>query len=91
MNERKSSNMGLKNESLWVIVILWFFLFMNFGAYCDSSELSVKFLKTPPALSNKNSAKFRFQVFVNGEICQGCTTNCKVSLYNIYDACNGFL
>ncbi|KAL2492641.1 hypothetical protein Adt_28269 [Abeliophyllum distichum] len=82
--------MGLKNFS-FLILHCWVSLGLSLRAHShDGSELSVKLLRTPPAFSNRNSAKFAFQVFVggNGDICADCSTNCKLD-NSISSACEG--
>ncbi|PSR95878.1 Pre-neck appendage protein [Actinidia chinensis var. chinensis] len=56
----------------------WAFVGVFLKAQCDTSEVSVKFLKTPHAFSNLNSATFAFEVLVgpNGDNCTNCITNC---------------
>lgn len=53
-----------------------------------SEEVSVKFLKTPRAITNDNAAKFAFTSLVgtgsNGSTCTKCTTTCKVICYDIF-------
>ncbi|KAA8540802.1 hypothetical protein F0562_024765 [Nyssa sinensis] len=71
--------MGL-NRSLWLILHCWVFVVLCLKARCDSSEVSLKFLKTPRTFSNLNSATFAFKVLTgaNGDTCANCTTNCKL-------------
>ncbi|KAL2515681.1 hypothetical protein Fot_29652 [Forsythia ovata] len=82
--------MGLKKFS-FLILHCWVFLGLSLRAHSDDgSEVAVKLLSTPPAFSNRNSAKFAFQVFVggNGDICADCSTNCKLD-NSISSACEG--
>uniref|UniRef100_A0A5B7CA54 Bacterial Ig-like domain-containing protein n=1 Tax=Davidia involucrata TaxID=16924 RepID=A0A5B7CA54_DAVIN len=71
--------MGL-NKSSWLILQCWVFVVLCLKAHCDSSEVTVKFLETPRAFSNLNSAAFAFEALVgaNGDTCTNCTTNCKL-------------
>ncbi|KAI4336176.1 hypothetical protein L6164_014735 [Bauhinia variegata] len=47
---------------------------------CDSSEVAVKFLKTPYAVSFLNSATFSFELLdsANGSPCTNCSFSCKL-------------
>ncbi|KAF5933104.1 hypothetical protein HYC85_029275 [Camellia sinensis] len=68
-------------KAAWLVLHCWVFVVLCMKVHCDtSSEVSVKFLKTPHAFSNLNSATFAFQVLLgpNGHnnICTNCNTNC---------------
>ncbi|THG15234.1 hypothetical protein TEA_013857 [Camellia sinensis var. sinensis] len=68
-------------KAAWLVLYCWVFVVLCMKVHCDtSSEVSVKFLKTPHAFSNLNSATFGFQVLLgpNGHnnICTNCNTNC---------------
>ncbi|CAL5361987.1 unnamed protein product [Camellia sinensis] len=68
-------------KAAWLVLHCWVFVVLCMKVHCDtSSEVSVKFLKTPHAFSNLNSATFGFQVLLgpNGHnnICTNCNTNC---------------
>ncbi|XAR72611.1 hypothetical protein NMG60_11019316 [Bertholletia excelsa] len=70
--------MGLWKTS-WMVLQCWLFLGLCLRVvHCDTSQVSVKFWKTPRAFSNLNSAEFAFQVFVgdNCSPCASCLTNC---------------
>ncbi|CAG7869805.1 uncharacterized protein LOC103873166 isoform X1 [Brassica rapa] len=72
--------MGLL-KSAWIL-FLFLVVFSSFCFrfhYCYGSELSVKFLKTPPTVSRFHSAKFSFQAFENGNTtCSSCKFQCKL-------------
>ncbi|KAI8016865.1 hypothetical protein LOK49_LG04G02093 [Camellia lanceoleosa] len=72
--------MGLQEKASWLVLLhCWVFVGLFLKAHChNSSEVSVKFFKTPHAFSKLNSATFSFQVFVgpNGDTCPNCITNC---------------
>lgn len=72
--------MGLL-KSAWIL-LLFLVVFSSFCFrfhYCYGSELSVKFLKTPPTVSRFHSAKFSFQAFENGNTtCSSCKFQCKL-------------
>ncbi|KAJ8553902.1 hypothetical protein K7X08_024580 [Anisodus acutangulus] len=64
--------------------ILWLILhFLVFFVQCDGSEVTLKLLSTPRAFSNRNFAKFAFQVLVSGNesICADHFTYCKLDDY----------
>ncbi|MCE3214867.1 hypothetical protein HAX54_000154 [Datura stramonium] len=67
-------------RQIFLLLILHFWVF---GVHCDGSEVSLKLLSTPRAFSNRNFAKFAFQVLVggNGDICADCSTYCKLDDY----------
>ncbi|KAL3512805.1 hypothetical protein ACH5RR_025522 [Cinchona calisaya] len=72
-------NMSMMSSSLsWLILLLWVFLLLSLRAHCDTSEVAVKFLRTPHAVSRRDFATFLFEVMVNGETCTDCNTNCKL-------------
>lgn len=75
--------MGLLKVSR-VVFLVWVFLLLCFKAHSDGSEVSVKFLKTPRAFSNRNSATFAFEGLVggNGGTCSNCSFSCKVYYIN---------
>lgn len=63
---------------LSLILHFWVFLI-----HCHGSEVSLKLLTTPRPFTNRNFAKFSFQVLVggNGDICANCFTYCKLDDY----------
>lgn len=64
-----------------LLLYAWVFVGFCLKAHCDDgSEITLKFLKTPRAITNLNSAKFAFQILVGGKenTCTNCTTNCKL-------------
>lgn len=69
-----------RGKILWVILHTCVYLVLSFGVHCNGSELSLKLLTTPRLFSNRNFAKFAFQVLVggNGDICADCSTYCKL-------------
>nr|XP_027123098.1 uncharacterized protein LOC113739892 isoform X1 [Coffea arabica] len=71
---------SLKNmsSSSWLVLQLWVILLFGVGAVRGNSEVAVKLLKTPYAVSKRDYATFRFEVVVNGESCRECITNCKL-------------
>ncbi|KAF3973348.1 hypothetical protein CMV_003221 [Castanea mollissima] len=72
------SEMGLLKLPLLVLLFSVFSL-LSFIALCDHSELTVKFLKTPLAFSNLNSAIFVFEVLAGGSgACTNCNITCKL-------------
>ncbi|CAN4086028.1 unnamed protein product [Withania somnifera] len=64
----------------WVILHTCVYLVLSFGVHCDGLEVSLKLLSTPRVFSNRNFAKFAFQVLVgcNGDLCADCSTYCKL-------------
>ncbi|KAF3436998.1 hypothetical protein FNV43_RR19751 [Rhamnella rubrinervis] len=71
--------MGLLKISR-VVFLIWVFSLLCFKAHSDGSDVSVKFLKTPRAFSNRNSATFAFEGLVggNGSTCSNCSFSCKL-------------
>ncbi|XP_058195645.1 uncharacterized protein LOC131311985 isoform X1 [Rhododendron vialii] len=69
--------MGTSKPS-WLVLLCWVFAGLSLEAHGESSEVSIKFLKTPHAFSNLNSATFGFKVLEgsNGGSCTNCITNC---------------
>ncbi|XP_059442753.1 uncharacterized protein LOC132174986 isoform X2 [Corylus avellana] len=69
--------MGLLKLS-WVL--FWVLFLLSFRALCDSSEVTVKFLKAPRAFSHLNSSAFVFKVFLAGGNgpCTNCSVTCKL-------------
>lgn len=72
-----------REKILWLILHAWVLLVLSLGVSCDGSEVALKLLSTPRAFSNRDFAKFGFQVLVggNGDICSNCSTYCKVSFH----------
>ncbi|KAL7161689.1 hypothetical protein ACSBR2_042210 [Camellia fascicularis] len=69
------------DKAAWLVLHCWVFVGLCLKVHCDtSSQVSVKFLKTPHGFSNLNLATFAFQVLLgpNGDnnICTNCNTNC---------------
>lgn len=71
-------DLDLKRKSSWLILLFWALLFLSRGTYGDSSGISLKFLRTPSAISNRKSAVFVFEIIVNGDKCPSCSTICKL-------------
>ncbi|XP_060204622.1 uncharacterized protein LOC132632638 [Lycium barbarum] len=69
-----------REKFVWLILHTWVFLVLSFKVHCDGSDISLKLLNTPRVFSNRNFAKFAFQVLVggNGSICADCSTRCKL-------------
>ncbi|KAM3381109.1 putative protein isoform X1 [Capsicum galapagoense] len=69
-----------REKFLWLILHAWILLVLSLGVSCDGSEVALKLLSTPRAFSNRDFAKFGFQVLVggNGDICSNCSTYCKL-------------
>lgn len=71
-----------------LVLLCWFLLGLCFIVSSDngSEKVTVKFLKTPRAITNDNAAKFTFTSLVgsNGSTCTKCTTTCKVICYAIF-------
>lgn len=72
--------MGLSRFSCLVLVT-WVISVLSWKACGDGSLVSVKFVKSPLALSSVSSASFAFEVLVggNGDVCRNCSVKCKVS------------
>ncbi|XP_048329065.2 uncharacterized protein LOC125422293 isoform X1 [Ziziphus jujuba] len=66
--------MGLLRISRVLVFLFWVFSLFCLKANCDSSGISLKFLKTPHAFSKRNSATFAFQVLN----CSNCSFTCKL-------------
>ena len=74
------SEMGLLKLPL-VVLLCSVFSLLSFIALCDASELTVKFLETPQAFSNRSSTTFVFEVLVGGSgACTNCNITCKVPI-----------
>ncbi|KAF9624515.1 hypothetical protein IFM89_011628 [Coptis chinensis] len=69
--------MGLNRFSR-VLLLLGVLIFFSFKAYCDGSDVSVRFLKTPLEISRLSTATFEFEVFESGNICGNCSLTCKL-------------
>ncbi|XP_010426289.1 PREDICTED: uncharacterized protein LOC104711297 isoform X2 [Camelina sativa] len=79
--------MGLL-KTAWLLLLFWVVSspFCFRFHYCYGSELSVKFLKTPPAASRFSSAKFSFQAFEDGNrTCSSCRFRCKLDDHFSFD------
>ncbi|KFK34118.1 hypothetical protein AALP_AA5G103800 [Arabis alpina] len=79
--------MGLL-RSAWLLLFFFVVFWFRFH-HCYGSELSVKFLKSPPPTSRFNSAKFSFQAFEDGnKTCSSCKFHCKLDDHFSVD-CHG--
>ncbi|GER38508.1 flagellar L-ring protein [Striga asiatica] len=82
--------MGLR-FCVFLLLHCWVFLGFSLGAHSEEgSEVAVKLLKAPRALSNRNSAIFVFQAVEgdNGGLCSDCATNCKLD-HGMFSSCEG--
>ncbi|KAG8378846.1 hypothetical protein BUALT_Bualt07G0027200 [Buddleja alternifolia] len=67
--------------STFLLLHCWVFLVLSSTVHSDTSEVTtLKFLKTPHKISNRNYANFDFRVLEGGtgRICTDCATNCKL-------------
>ncbi|XP_051136790.1 uncharacterized protein LOC127255339 isoform X2 [Andrographis paniculata] len=82
--------MALRISPCFFLLLHSWLLLISFPTVSSSppSQIALKLLTAPPPFSNKNSAIFAFQAFLNRTLCNHCSAICKLDGAE-FSACEG--